>query len=89
MLTSADERPMTIYMDWGTYDLRSPHEAWDMVVENRKAWDVLRDAGYRPSGGEVPEGPSWRTWRSHTAELLTALFPLAPEAGAVRRAAGP
>ena len=66
---------MTIYMDWGTYDLRSPHEAWDMVRDNRKAWSDLREAGYRPAGGEAPEGPTWQSWRSHTDEMLAALVP--------------
>jgi len=69
-------QPKVIYLDWGTYHMRSPHEAWDYVVENRTLWDALRQAGYRPAGGEVPEGYGWACWRGHTDELLTAIFPL-------------
>jgi len=76
LLKSADEQPLTIYMSWGTYDLRSPHEAWNMVEDNRTAWGRLREQGYRPAGGEVPEGHGWRCWRGHTDEMLGALFPL-------------
>ena len=67
---------MMIYLDWGTYHLRSPHEAWDMSVDSRKAWEMLREKGYRPAGGERPEGFGWRCWRAHSEELLTSLLPL-------------
>ena len=66
---------MTVYLDWGTYHLRSPHEAWDMAKDSRKAWSMLRERGYRPTGGERPEGFGWRIWRTHTDELLASLFP--------------
>ena len=51
-------------------------EAWDLAVENRKLWSRLREAGYRPAGGELPEGYGWPCWSGHTDELLTALFPI-------------
>lgn len=76
MATSANEKPMVIYLEWGTYHLRSPHEAWDLGEENRKLWAQLREAGYRPAGGEVPEGYGWACWNGHTDELLAALYPL-------------
>jgi len=72
----ASDQPLVIYLDWGTYHLRSPHEAWDLAVENRKLWTELREAGYRPAGGEVPEGYGWACWNGHTEKLLASLFPL-------------
>jgi len=72
----AGDLPLVIYLDWGTYHLRSPHEAWDLAVENRKLWTELREAGYRPAGGEVPEGYGWSCWNGHTEKLLASLFPL-------------
>ena len=74
-MPSADERPMVMYLDWGTYHLRSPHEAWDFAKENREIWQLLRDRGYRPAGGERPEGFGWACWRDHADEMLAALFP--------------
>ncbi len=68
-------RPLVIYADWGTYHLRSPHEAWDMAENSRALWQHLREAGYRPAGGELPEGFGWACWRGHTDALLAALFP--------------
>jgi enterochelin esterase-like enzyme/outer membrane protein assembly factor BamB len=76
MIGAAADNPFVIYMDWGTYHIRSPHEAWDRVEENRKIWAKLREAGYRPAGGELPEGFGWACWRAHTDELLVAVYPL-------------
>ncbi len=75
LVKSADEQPLVIYMEWGTYHLRSPHEAWDLARENRKIWTMLRERGHRPAGGEVPEGYARSCWNGHTDELLTAIFP--------------
>jgi len=77
VVRGADEQPLVLYMDWGTYHLRSPHEAWDLAVESRALWSFLREQGYRPAGGELPEGFGWSVWRAHTGELLAALFPVA------------
>lgn len=52
----ADHQPLVIYLEWGTYHMRSPHEAWDLAVNQRQLWAALRYAGYRPAGGEVSEG---------------------------------
>jgi enterochelin esterase-like enzyme/outer membrane protein assembly factor BamB len=71
-----DSSPKVIYLDWGSYHMRSPHEAWDYVVENRRLWNTLREAGYRPAGGEVPEGFGWPCWTGHTDEVVSAMFPL-------------
>jgi enterochelin esterase-like enzyme len=75
-LHGADETPMVIYLEWGRYHRRSPHEAWSDVDGNRQMWSALREAGYRPAGGETAEGYAWAFWRAHSAEMLRALFPL-------------
>jgi len=75
-LKSAAEAPYVLYLEWGTYHLRSPHEAWDMARSSREAWQMFRDKGYRPAGGERPEGYGWACWRAHTDALLRALFPV-------------
>jgi len=75
-LKDVSEHPLVVYMDWGTYDLRSPHEAWDLAEENRKVWELLRERGYRPAGGEVPEGFGWACWRGHTDDMLASLYPM-------------
>ena len=75
-IPSAADHPLVIFQTWGTYHMRSPHEAWDQVVENRSFFEKLRAAGYRPAGGEVPEGLGWNILRGHTDEMLSALFPM-------------
>ena len=74
-MPKADEAPLVVYHAWGTYHIRSPHEAWDQVVENRALHRLLRDAGYRPAGGETPEGVGWPIFGRHAGEMLMALFP--------------
>jgi len=71
----ADKQPLVVFLKWGTYDMRSSREAWDTTRGNRELWDLLRDKGYRPSGGESPEGIGWTFWRGHTDEMVAALFP--------------
>jgi len=73
---SEANNPKAIYLEWGTYHLRSPHEGWDLAVDNRELWAHLREGGYRLAGGEVHEGFGRACWNSHTDEMLTALFPL-------------
>ena len=75
LVPHAADQPMVIYQEWGTYDLRSPHEAWDMAEGNRQLWSLLRDRGYRPTGGEQPHGFGWACWKSQTDDWLQALFP--------------
>ena len=76
---SEADNPKAIYLEWGTYHLRSPHEGWDLAAENRKLWVHFREAGYRMAGGEVHEGFGRACWNSHTDEMLIALFPLRRE----------
>jgi enterochelin esterase-like enzyme len=79
-MLSPDASSLSIYLDWGTYGFRSPHEAWNMSADTRELWTKLRANGYRPAGGELPEGYGWSCWRGHTASVLTALFPLQRQA---------
>ncbi len=83
-IRNATEGPLALYMDWGTYDMRSPHEAWGMVDENRELFALLRENGYRPAGGEIHEGFGWSCWGGHTDEMLAALFPAKRSARVMR-----
>jgi enterochelin esterase-like enzyme/outer membrane protein assembly factor BamB len=76
LLGDGNALPTVIYHEWGTYHLRSPHEAWDMAESNRVLWQALRDHGYRPVGGEVPDGFGWACWQGRTDDWLAALFPM-------------
>ncbi|MEO1088296.1 MAG: alpha/beta hydrolase-fold protein, partial [Acidobacteriota bacterium] len=75
MVPDASEQIFQIYQDWGTYHLRSPHEAWDMAEGNRDLWQVLRDKGHRPTGGEKAVGFGWASWQPQITAWLQALFP--------------
>ncbi len=69
--------PMRIYLEWGRWDLISPHEAMDMRQSSRDAWSLLTERGWQPAGGEVWDSTDWASWRHRTGVLLETLFPLA------------
>ena len=79
LVKTADEQPLQVYMEWGKYDLRNPHEAWDMGASNRTFAEILEDKGYRVSGGEVHDGTGWSSWQNRTDVLFETLFPLEVE----------
>ncbi len=75
LVTTASEKPLLIYLDWGKYDLRNSHEAWDMAETNRKFAKTLRGKGYMLAGDEVNDGTGWSSWQNRTGDLFEALFP--------------
>lgn len=74
-IRTAAERPLRVYQDWGRYEARSTREAADMRVTNVRFNEYLREKGYRPAGGEAPDGSGWASWRNRTDQLFGALFP--------------
>lgn len=73
------EEPIRIYLEWGKYDFRNPHEAWDLAEANRHFAHLLREKGHMPAGGEVHDGTGWSSWRNRTDDLFETLFPIAGE----------
>ncbi|MFQ5669091.1 MAG: PQQ-binding-like beta-propeller repeat protein [Acidobacteriota bacterium] len=76
LIKTAAEQPLTVYVDWGTYDLRNPDEAWDLARTNREFARTLAGKGYMVSGGEVHDGTGWSSWRNRTDRVFQGLFPL-------------
>lgn len=74
-LPSASDLPLKVHIEWGRYDLRNPHEAWDIRKSDGDFVKELRDRGFSVSGGEVIEGTGWPSWRNRTNVLLESLFP--------------
>lgn len=75
LISDPQEKPMRIYMDWGTYDARSKSGGWDLRSANRDFYAFLKEKGYLPAGGETHEGYGWGAWRNRNDRLLAALFP--------------
>ncbi len=76
LLKSSSEQPLNVYLDWGKYDFRNPHEAWDMGAKNRDIAEALKGKGYKVAGGEMNEGTGWPSWKNRTNRLLAAFFPV-------------
>ena len=78
LVKTAAERPLRVYHDWTSYDLRSTRENADTRIANRRLHALLREKGYRPEGGEAKDGTGWASWRNRTDALLATLFPPRP-----------
>lgn len=76
----ASTLPLRIYLEWGRWDLISPHEEMNFRVSSRAVWELLREKGWQPIGGEVWDSTDWGSWSNRTGVLLEALFPLAGRA---------
>ena len=74
----ATEAPLRIYLDWGLYDRRGAREPWDMGTVNAHLAAFLRERGYKPAGGQAPEGSGWAGWRNRTDRVFGTLFPARP-----------
>ncbi len=68
--------PLRIYLEWGRWDLISPHENMNMRAWAREAWNLRRDRGWEPVGGEVWDSTDWASWRNRTGVMFEALFPM-------------
>ncbi len=73
-LASRSGPPLTVYLEWGTFDLRNPDEAWDMSKSVAEFADEFRKAGHDVQGGEVHDGTGWSSWSNRTDRLLKSLF---------------
>ena len=75
-MTTSDERPLDLYVDWGTYDVKAVDENWDFRDSGVATMELLTDRGYAVAGGEVPDGTGWSSWKNRTDRVLESLFPL-------------
>ncbi|MCA9244952.1 MAG: hypothetical protein KDA32_13420, partial [Phycisphaerales bacterium] len=75
LVKATGDPKLRVYIEWSRYDLRNPHEAWDMGEIAREYDRMFRDRGHEVSGGEFNDGAGWPSWRSRTDRLLQALFP--------------
>ena len=75
VLEETDKWAGRVYMDWGTYDLRSPMESWSIADGNMSIFKLLQEKGFAPTGGEVHDGTGWPSWRNRTDVIFQTLFP--------------
>jgi len=76
LVTTAGEKPLDLFLEWGKYDLRNPHEAWDLAQTNRNLAQSFQEKGYKITGGEVSDGTGWSSWRNRTNVVFETLFPI-------------
>jgi hypothetical protein len=67
---------LKIYLEWGKWDLRSPHEEMNMREASKWLYSLLTSKGWEPMGGEVFDSTDFSSWSNRTGAMLQALFPL-------------
>ncbi|MDX2200224.1 MAG: PQQ-binding-like beta-propeller repeat protein [Phycisphaerae bacterium] len=70
----ASAHRLRYYQEWGKYDLRNPHENWDMAAFNRDFAKKMQEKGHTVLGQEVIDGTDWESWKNRTDRVLIALF---------------
>ncbi|HSR50334.1 MAG TPA: PQQ-binding-like beta-propeller repeat protein [Acidobacteriota bacterium] len=76
LLSTPQDQPLTVYLEWGKYDSKSENEGWDARADGMAFGRMLRSKGYQYEGGEVHDGAGFSSWRNRTDKLLKTLFPL-------------
>ncbi len=76
LIKTEKEQPLHFFLEWGKYDLRNPDEAWDLGQTNRDFVKLLRERGFKPSGGELHDGTGWSSWRNRSQAMFSSLFPI-------------
>jgi hypothetical protein len=74
-LETAVERPLRIYLDWGSYSMHNPQEGWDLRTESVRYWKEFERLGFTMTGGEAPDSDGWASWRNRADVMLRALLP--------------
>ena len=65
-----------IYMDWNLYEKRNIDRGYDKRDDSLRAFNALKDKGYRVVGGEAADTHGWGSWRSRADQILETLFPM-------------
>ena len=76
MIQGAATNPMQVYMDWGKYDMRNPHENWDLSDAGRDFAQTIEGKGHKFTGGQCHDGTDWPSWRNRYDKMFGTLFPL-------------
>lgn len=76
LVTDAQKQPLRIYMDWGSYDYRSPIENWDIGKSNQHLAEFFRERGYTVTSLQVNEGFDFANWRNRTDKVFETFFAL-------------
>lgn len=72
---------LAVVMEWSGYELRNPHENWDMGDVNRRFAETLRARGFAVEAREVGESTGWTGWRNRADDVLPELVPPVGDGG--------
>lgn len=76
LVPPSEKLPMTIYLDWDKYDLRSPMEGNDLGKSSAAFAALLKARGYAFEGGQSHDGAGWVSWQNRYDRMFETLFPI-------------
>jgi hypothetical protein len=76
LVRNSEKQPFTLYLDWGKYDHRNTAQGYSWVTLNQNFAQILKEKGYKVSGGQVNDGFEWPSWRTRTDKILEMFFGL-------------
>lgn len=74
LVRQSGKQPLTLYLDWGSYDYRNTAQNFNWTDFNRSFAKLLQEKGYAYTGGEVSEGWGLASWRNRTDRVLETFF---------------
>jgi enterochelin esterase-like enzyme/outer membrane protein assembly factor BamB len=74
VLEKAPVAPLSVSLEWSTYDLRAEHEGWNNATFNRALAEFLKGRGVPVTTREVDEGYAWGSWRNRADLVFGDLF---------------
>jgi outer membrane protein assembly factor BamB len=76
LLAEEPSGALAFFVGWNRYESRNQDRGYDQRAESARMAELLRASGHSVAGGEFLDASGWGSWRAHTEELLTALFPV-------------
>lgn len=68
---AAIETPLTIYLEWGRFDMFNPHENWDVRdIGGKLVQSFQSSENIDLLGGMVNDSHDWSSWRNRYTEFL-------------------
>lgn len=69
------DNALTVYSEWGSFDMFNPHENWDMRKIGKRVFDESQASkNLTVVGGKVSDTTGWHSWRNRFEEVFKTLL---------------
>ncbi|MFK7817469.1 MAG: alpha/beta hydrolase, partial [Planctomycetaceae bacterium] len=69
------DRPLRVYIEWGSFDMHNPHENWDIRTIGKNLADgIAKNKKLTVTSRQVNDSTDWRSWSSGLDKVLEFLL---------------